>query len=773
MKMKLLSKGRTLLYLKKYVKELNIPESYCFKVSKFKKNPNKIIKTIKKRFKNQIIIRSSAQMEDTKKGSLAGKFQSFLNINPKKDSQVLEHINLVINSYKNYSNKNDEILIQTMIKNIKMSGVIMTRYKNNSAPYNIIEYSLSSKSNDITSGVNQAKSFTYFKDQKLKSKKVKIKKCDKLIKVLEKKFNKPLDIEFAIDNKNKIFLLQVRELLIKNKITLQENSFSSSLLKLQKKIKKLQKKHYNLLGNKTVFGVMPDWNPAEMIGIKPKKLAHSLYEELITNHVWAAQRKSFGYRDLTSHHLLTNFFGTPFVDIRVDFNSWIPESLNENISEKLVNFYINKFCNNLYLHDKIEFNIVFTCSTLDVDEKIEELKKNNFNTKEINSIKKNLAKVTNKSILNFSKNDNNLKLLEHRNKKINKSNIYLIDKIYWLLEDCKKYGTFTFSGAARCGFIAIDMLQSMVRKKIINENEKNEFLNSIETISSIISNDFFKLDKNKFIKKHGHIRPNMYDIDSKNYAEAYDEYFDKKQKKQNVFNKIKRFTFSKDQIKKIQLNLNKNSINISAKKLILFIEEAIKSREYSKYVFSKNVSDILKYIKILFKRNKINPSKAKHASIKDITDLYYNLSTKTIKEILENALKKNLDEFKNNQLFKLPDNIINHNDIYHFHNHLVKSNYITNKKVIGKKYFFNFKTLNNMKNKIVLIENADPGYDFIFTKNIKGLITKYGGANSHMAIRCAELDIPAAIGVGENNFKEYKNASIIDLDCLSKNVKIL
>ncbi len=94
--------------------------------------------------------------------------------------------------------------------------------------------------------------------------------------------------------------------------------------------------------------------------------------------------------------------------------------------------------------------------------------------------KKNLAKVTNKSILNFSKNDNNLKLLEHRNKKINKSNIYLIDKIYWLLEDCKKYGTFTFSGAARCGFIAIDMLQSMIRKKIINENEKNEFLNSIE-----------------------------------------------------------------------------------------------------------------------------------------------------------------------------------------------------------------------------------------------------------------------------------------------------
>ena len=771
--MKFLSKGRTLINIKKNVKGINIPESYCFKVREFKKNPKKIIKIIKEKFKDQIVIRSSAHVEDKKKESLAGKFKSFLNISPNKDLEVLETINQVIKSYKNYSSFNDEVLIQSMVKNIKMSGVIMTRYKNNSAPYNIIEYSLSSKSDDITSGTNQVKSFTYFKNQNLRSKKIRIRKCDKLIKILEKNFIQPLDIEFAINNKNKIYLLQVRELLLKNKISVNDNEFNISLLKLKKKITKLQKRHYSLLGKKTVFGVMPDWNPAEMIGIKPKKLAYSLYEELITNHVWADQRKSFGYRDLTAHHLLTNFFGTPFVDIRVDFNSWIPDDLDDKISEKLVNFYTNKFCNNLYLHDKIEFNIILTCATLDINEKIKDLKKSNFKDSEIRSIKKNLINVTNKSILNFKQNHKNLNILEYRNKKINNSNIYLIDKIYWLLEDCKKYGTFTFAGAARCGFIAVEMLESMVRKKIINQNEKNKFLNSIETISSKISKDFIKLDKNKFIQKHGHIRPNTYDIDSKNYSEAYSQYFDKKQKNKKILIKSKKFNFSKDQIKIIQLNLDKNSINITAKKLILFVSDAIKFREYSKYVFSKNVSDILKYIKILFKRNKIDLSKAGHVSIKDITNLYYNLSTKTIKETLEAEIKKNYDEFKINQLFKLPDNIINHDDVYQFHNHLIKSNYITNKKVLAKKYYFDFKTINKMKNKIVLIENADPGYDFIFTKNIKGLITKYGGANSHMAIRCAELDIPAAIGVGENNFKDYKNASIIDLDCSSKTVKVL
>ena len=50
---------------------------------------------------------------------------------------------------------------------------------------------------------------------------------------------------------------------------------------------------------------------------------------------------------------------------------------------------------------------------------------------------------------------------------------------------------------------------------------------------------------------------------------------------------------------------------------------------------------------------------------------------------------------------------------------------------------------------IVLIESADPGFDWIFSHAIAGLVTKYGGANSHMAVRCAEFGLPAAIGCGE------------------------
>ena len=44
-------------------------------------------------------------------------------------------------------------------------------------------------------------------------------------------------------------------------------------------------------GQKNRWGIMPDWNPAEIIGVRPKPLALSLYRDLITDSIWAYQRQ--------------------------------------------------------------------------------------------------------------------------------------------------------------------------------------------------------------------------------------------------------------------------------------------------------------------------------------------------------------------------------------------------------------------------------------------------------------------------------------------------
>ena len=48
------------------------------------------------------------------------------------------------------------------------------------------------------------------------------------------------------------------------------------------------------------------------------------------------------------------------MDIRIDFNSWLPKDLDNTISEKLINFYLDKFKKNTEFHDKVEFNIIFS-----------------------------------------------------------------------------------------------------------------------------------------------------------------------------------------------------------------------------------------------------------------------------------------------------------------------------------------------------------------------------------------------------------------------------
>ena len=61
--------------------------------------------------------------------------------------------------------------------------------------------------------------------------------------------------------------------------------------------------------------------------------------------------------------------------------------------------------------------------------------------------------------------------LKIRQKKIYDSNLTLVEKIYWLIQDCKRYGTLPFAGLARAGFIAVQFLQSLVNKDILSTED--------------------------------------------------------------------------------------------------------------------------------------------------------------------------------------------------------------------------------------------------------------------------------------------------------------
>ncbi len=763
------SKAKILKRLK--VKSAIIPELFSFDEGYFLKNKRTIILKIRKKFKSKIAIRSSNVNEDQKNKSFAGYFKSYLNINPKNEKDVLEKISDVFKSYKNFKHKKNEVFIQNMVENVSISGVATSCDKDNFSPYYFVNFAKSKDTSKITSGTFNGSTFVYYSKSKFLPKNKYLKKIILLINELVKIFKDPVDIEFAFGKSKKLYLLQARKIVKNNNFKNIKQDFSVDFFKLSKKIKKLKTRHYNLFGKTTLFGVMPDWNPAEIIGIKPDNLAISLYRELITDHIWAEDRKKFGYKDLTSHHLLTNFFGTPFVDVRVDFNSWLSSELDPKLSEKLVNYYIYKFKNNTQFHDKVEFNIIYSCFSLSTKEKLEELSKYNFSKVEIEKILNSLKSITTKSFSILDKSLKDIDRLSSLHEKIMSSKIYDIDKIYWLIEDCKKFGTSSFASIARCAFIANDFINSFVDKGIFSKEEKLSFLSSISTVVSELNNDLLKLNKKNFIEKYGHLRPSTYDINSVNYRDGYKFYFSEKKRtkeyKRNIFN------FSENQIDKINKFIFLNNLDFSADELIKFIKKSISERERAKFYFSKNIDSVFSLIKKFGRRANLNKKDLGFININSILDLYYNVDGTYPQHTLKKEININKKLFNHNSLIKLPKNIINDRDIFYHLEKSSKYNFVGNGDVTGKILNLDKDNKNEMNNKIVCISSADPGYDYIFTKRIKGLVTMFGGINSHMAIRCSELKIPAAIGVGERMFKDIANAKIARINSVSEKIDII
>ena len=144
--------------------------------------------------------------------------------------------------------------------------------------------------------------------------------------------------------------------------------------------------------------------------------------------------------------------------------------------------------------------------------------------------------------------------------------------------------------------------------------------------------------------------------------------------------------------------------------------------------------------------------------------------------IIKKNIQINKKLFNRSKKIILPDVIINRNDCYFYDKRNTYGNYITNKNIVGEIKIIDNKDkdlIKKIKNKIILIENADPGYDFIFNHNVKGLITMYGGPNSHMSIRCHELQIPAIIGIGSDNFNKIKLYNKLSINCSKRKFELI
>ena len=773
------SKSSTLNFLKKknFDNNLIILPQFGFTKKYYEKKKEVIIKKIIEKFKKKkIIIRSSAVHEDSIKNSFAGKYKSFLNID--SDSKKIPHY--ISEILKDFENPNDKIFIQEFLDKPKISGVIFTFDPNTSSNYYVINYDYSKKTNLITSGIeNPSMKLMYiFKNSKILPKKFKL--LIHIVKKIEKFFfnnaPKPLDIEFAIKNQ-KIYIFQCRSLNIKIKSNL-INTTAIDLI--SKKIIKIKNQHPFLHGKTTLLSNMADWNPAEIIGSTSKIFSTSVYKHLITNDIWSEQRSDYGYKDVRPNPLMVTFGSHNYVDLRTDLNSFLPKRLNAKISEKVVNFFINKINKKPHLHDKIEFEIVPTC----YQSNLKSYLKKTLSKREIDTYIMQLIEITEKLIRKNNsplyKEISSLKTLEKEADNIKNSKLSEIPKIFFLTSICKKYGTLPFSGIARLAFITKKILNNLVEDKIISQSTKENFLISVNTLIKIINVDFLKLkskiiSKKKFLERYGHLRPSTYSISIPSYKENFNTYFDLKNNNKYRNEKIK-FSFSHEEIKNINEWFNKNNLNIKCNDLVSCAKKSIFYREYSKLKFTKVLDLIFQEVIKFCKRFNIQRDDIEYLDFNILINAYNFLDIEELSSIIKKNIQINKKLYNRSKKIILPDLIINRKDCYFYDKRNTYGNYITNKNIVGEIKIVDNKDKNlikKIKNKIILIENADPGYDFIFNHNIKGLITMYGGPNSHMSIRCHELQIPAIIGIGSDNFNKIKLCNKLSINCSKRKFELI
>ncbi len=697
------------------------------------------IENIVDSFSQKIMIRSNSSSEDKDYSSSAGKYLSIGPIEKTDLETIKKSWEMVINSYEEQDNQS--VIFQNYIENAKSVSVLTSYKVGSDSAYRTFSTYYGSETDAITSGkYSEINNFFMHRSFDILPKKYeKYNVYLKIVTQLEDLFkNKQLDIEMVLDKNNSPQLLQVRPLMGKklNKESIFEEK--DVIDRNLKNYKKLNKTTADRFGTNQIYSNMSDMNPAEMIGKKPDNIAFGLYKFMFTDTTWNIQRGEFGYRKYSGGKLMELFNNVAYINVNHSLNSFLTRNLQKESCEEIINYQLNKLKENPHLHDSIEFDISRSSYVFDTVEEFSKEYKNIISPSEIIKWHNDLIQIDsqNKSTL-----EKNKKIILSTFSKLDKSFEYSKKENIKLIRDTM---ALPFTHHSRLGFVYFAQLNSLLEKEVISEDQKKLLLLSVNSISTKMKADAYEVKIGKktlegFLDVYGHIRAGNYNLLSSNLKNNLNF-------TESLINNSQQPLDDNILPKDIYTNIEKyftiNEIPLEASAWIDMFQEGISTRENSKFYYTKGIDGIL---------NEVGEKNTSDRELFDLLDIEFNEENTSDKR-LKNVL--------------MPDLITSNEDFYFYEEMSKNGNYIGQGTVIGDVLLIENEANrpNNLENKIVVIPAADPGWDWIFNYKIKSLVTKYGGPNSHMAIRCAEHNIPAILGVGENNFTVISNSKSLKID---------
>nr|WP_252993760.1 PEP-utilizing enzyme [Pseudomonas pergaminensis]USW02759.1 hypothetical protein KUA23_08580 [Pseudomonas pergaminensis] len=310
----------------------------------------------------------------------------------------------------------------------------------------------------------------------------------------------------------------------------------------------------------------------------------------------------------------------------------------------------------------------------------------------------------------------------------------------------------------------------------------DDFLGSIRTVSHELTHDALSCSKGEmrnedFVQKYGHLRPGTYDINSLSYREDPERYL----------TPIVESAVSQPSTPRVDGQLwhqarhrltnalNEQGIVCSSEELETFLREAIEGREYAKFAFTRNLSLALDTLVSWAEPLGISREELAYMDIHTLMGLRNTtLPPEQLSQFIRAKADRGRAEHEQIQVIELPPLLCSAEDFNVFLYPATQPNFVGAGIVSGICVDLSQGTdEQDLTGKIAMIPQADPGYDWVFGRQIAGLITMYGGANSHMAIRAAEFGLPAALGVGETQYRTLAAAHSLELDAGNRMIRVI
>lgn len=684
----------------------------------------------------RLAVRSDREDEDASQASNAGHYRTRLDVDGGDRRHVGESIDAVFASYGD-PRCTDEVFVQQQIAPVRDAAVAFTHALPDAAPYYVLSVCPGPRSDNVTRGAAGAETWYLARDsvrlERLPARWRGYLQC--LLQIEAAVGAAPCEVEMAADETGRIWLLQARPLLLRATATQ-----ATAALR-----EETERTLADLPEQPPLLGMMPDWNPAELLGEHPRPLARDLFDRLITRRAWRLGRAALGYAHAPDARLMSIHAGRPYIDVRASLHSLLPHGLPAPLAERLVEAGCRRLRARPELHDKIEFEIAFTTALphfgFHVDRRYPGLLDD-----EERSLFARALRVPTSNVLDQAWAQRLADAFETQRAGVPAHpDPYALARALEELE----LGTATrFATAARMAFAVEALLRSLLDHAAIDASQLWRLKRA--ALADAADADAAPPDL-------GHVRAGTFEIAvpprREMNARAFAEAMAPAAKKADPSD------FDAGEWKRLDVALDAADIAMSGRAFVAHYRRLLLIRERGKFALARGVSAILDGLQAHAARFGIGREDTGWLTLAQLLDR--GVGADVLLRQIERAHAQHAAESQLRMPLLIDEarlDVVRHG--------AGEANFLGSGVVSGRAVHIDARTHPDdvPMHAIAAIASADPGFDWLFLRRPAVLVTAFGGPNSHMAIRCAEAAVPALLGLGPENFKRMLSAERIAID---------